>query len=288
MAENTNKDPEKTADLPPYGSRNADPITDTPGAHPIEVGAGAALGGAATGMAIGMVAGPIGAAIGAAVGAIAGGYAGKGVGELIDPTTQDNWLRESFTDKSYATSGSSYEHYEPAYKYAGEHAAKHPGKSYSEVETHLKADWEKTPHAASMTWDKAAPAVKDAYDRTIQLREEHLKVNKETVKTGDVSVRKEVHTEHKTITVPVQREELVIERHKVTDGKVVSGAMTEDEIRIPLKEEKVHVTKEAVVKEEVSIGTRKVQGSETVTGDVRKEELIVDKDTKATVREERK
>ena len=66
----------------------ADPITDAPGAHPIETGIGAAVGGAASGMAVGAVAGPVATAIGAAVGAVAGGYAGKGIGELIDPTTK--------------------------------------------------------------------------------------------------------------------------------------------------------------------------------------------------------
>lgn len=41
----TAKDPEKAIDLPPYGSRNPDPITDTPGSHPIETGIGAVLAG---------------------------------------------------------------------------------------------------------------------------------------------------------------------------------------------------------------------------------------------------
>ena len=38
MATVTN--PEKKIDLPPKGSRNPDPITDAPGAHPIEAGVG--------------------------------------------------------------------------------------------------------------------------------------------------------------------------------------------------------------------------------------------------------
>jgi hypothetical protein len=50
------KDPEKTVDVPPRGSRNPDPITDQPGSHPVETGVGAAVGGAATGMAVGAAA----------------------------------------------------------------------------------------------------------------------------------------------------------------------------------------------------------------------------------------
>ncbi len=43
------------------------------------------------------IAGPVTAAVGAALGAVAGGLAGKGLGELIDPTTEDNWLRDNST-----------------------------------------------------------------------------------------------------------------------------------------------------------------------------------------------
>jgi hypothetical protein len=68
------------------GSANRDPITGTPGAHPVGTGVGALAGGAATGAAVGTVAGPVGTVIGAAVGAVAGGLAGKGVAEEIDPT----------------------------------------------------------------------------------------------------------------------------------------------------------------------------------------------------------
>jgi phage tail tape-measure protein len=70
---------------------NRDPITGTPGAHPVGVGLGAAAGGMATGAAVGTVAGPVGTAVGAAVGAIAGGLAGKGIAEKIDPTVEETY-----------------------------------------------------------------------------------------------------------------------------------------------------------------------------------------------------
>src|SRR5436309_1044233 len=95
------KGTEKKVDLPPTGARNADPITGAPGSHPIETGIGAAAAGAATGMAVGAFTGPVGAAVGAAVGAVAGGFAGKGIGEMIDPTLQDDWLRDNFDSRPY-------------------------------------------------------------------------------------------------------------------------------------------------------------------------------------------
>jgi len=270
------KDPEKTVDVPPQGSRNPDPITDQPGSHPVETGIGAAVGGAASGMAVGAVAGPVGAAIGAAAGAIAGGLAGKGVGELIDPTTEDNWLRQNFSSRPYVRKGDTYENYEHAYRYGGQAESQYRGKSFHDVEHDLASGWEKTKDNAGMGWDRARDAVKDAYDRTIQLREERLKVSKTPVETGNVHVRKEVHTDHKTIDVPVEREEVVIERRPAS-GKTASGAIGNEEIRIPVKEEKVNVSKETVVKEEVSVGKRKVQDTEHVSGTVRKEELKVDR-----------
>lgn len=119
--------------------------------------------------------------------------------------------------------------------------------------------------------------------RVIQLSEEHLKATKETVKTGDVKVRKEVHTEQRQITVPVEHEEIVIERRSAS-GKA-TGDMRAEEIRIPVKEERVHVTKEAVVTEEVSVGKRKVTENKTVNGTVRKEEAVVESTGNAKVRQ---
>ena len=69
------------------GAPHRDPITGTPGAHPVGTGLGAAAGGIAAGAAVGTVAGPVGTVVGAAAGAVAGGLAGKGVAETVDPTT---------------------------------------------------------------------------------------------------------------------------------------------------------------------------------------------------------
>jgi len=123
---------------------------------------------------------------------------------------------------------------------------------------------------------------RDESGRVIQLQEEHLRAVKRT-DTGEVDVRKEVHTEHKQITVPVEKEEVVIERRSVSGRG--SGDMKTEEIRIPVKEERVHVTKEPVVKEEVTVSKRKTRDSQTVSGDVRKEELVVDQKGKAKVRQ---
>lgn len=169
------KNPEKTVDLPPHGDRNPDPITDAPGSHPIETGVGAAIGGAASGIAVGAVAGPVGAAIGAAAGAVAGGLAGKGVGELIDPTTEDNWLRDTFGSRDYVRPGETFDTYRPVYQYGGQAESRYQGRSFDEIEADLRNDWTARHNNSGMDWDRARGAVRDAYHRTGEIRSQRQK-----------------------------------------------------------------------------------------------------------------
>jgi hypothetical protein len=163
--------PEKKFDLPPRGERNADPLTNAPGSHPIETGIGAAVAGAATGMALGAVAGPVAAAVGVAAGAVAGGYAGKGIGEMIDPTTEDTWLRDNFESRPYVAKGDKYEDFHPAYRYGALAEAKYGDAGIDLMDKQLQSDWEASKEN-TMPWTKAKGAVKDAYYRTVQIRRE--------------------------------------------------------------------------------------------------------------------
>jgi len=125
----------------------------------------------------------------------------------------------------------------------------------------------------------ATPAARSG--DTIEVKEERLQAKKKPVDVGEVRVRKEVHTENQTIEVPVEREEVVIERTPVR-GRAASKGISGDairegeEIRVPVREEQVNVNKEAVVTEEVKVGKRVVQETEKVSGSVRKEEVHVD------------
>lgn len=117
--------------------------------------------------------------------------------------------------------------------------------------------------------------------QNIQLLGEALRVHKDRVSRGEVTVRKEVITEMQTIQVPVTREELVIERHSVNDGTAVSGKIGDSsDIRIPLSEERASVDKNTFVREQVSVGKRSVQEVNQVSDEVRHEELVVEDKTK--------
>lgn len=119
----------------------------------------------------------------------------------------------------------------------------------------------------------------------IKVHEEQLNVHKQPVKTGEVRVRKEVTTEQKTIPVSVSREEVVVERHPASGTASSSDIHAGEEIRIPVMEEQVKVDKEAVVKEEVTVGKRKTQDTEKVSGTVRKEHVKVEREGDVDVNE---
>ena len=148
----------------PTGDANRDPLTGAPGAHPVGVGVGAA-GGAATGAAIGAVAGPVGSAVGAVVGGVAGGLAGKGAAEVVNPTVEDAYWRENYSKRPYVTAGSSYDTYQPAYKYGWESRTRYADRKFDEVENDLARGWESAKGRSALTWDRAKEATRDAWHR---------------------------------------------------------------------------------------------------------------------------
>jgi hypothetical protein len=147
------------------GNANRDPITNAPGAHPIGTGVGAALGGAAAGAAAGTVVGPVGTVLGAAVGAVIGGLAGKGVAEAIDPTVEDAYWRDNFSDRPYVERGSSYEDYGPAYGLGVDAFSRHPGRTFEEIEPELSEHWSTGNGGSKLRWDSARSAARDAWNR---------------------------------------------------------------------------------------------------------------------------
>jgi uncharacterized protein (TIGR02271 family) len=143
--------------------------------------------------------------------------------------------------------------------------------------------------AATATTGTAAAATATGTARraeagqAVQLKVEQLHAAKQPVQTGEVKVRKEVVTEHKTMDVPVERAEVVIERRPVR-REAAAGDIRAEEVRVPVRGERVDVRKEAVVTGEVSVGKRKVQSSRRVGGHVRKERLKVEREGDVNVR----
>ena len=116
---------------------------------------------------------------------------------------------------------------------------------------------------------------KDFESKRITRAAEELKIDKRAEKTGEVRVSKHVETEHVRQSVPVQREEVRVERRPVERAVGAAGEMHDDEIVVPVIEEEVIVEKRPVVKEEVVVSKAKVAGERTVEADVRREEVDV-------------
>lgn len=119
-------------------------------------------------------------------------------------------------------------------------------------------------------------------DDAMTLSEERLNVGTEPQETGRARLRKYVTTENVTQTVPVQREEVRLEREPITDenvGDATSGPdFTESEHEVTLREERPVVEKEAVPTERVRLTTDTVTEDTTVSDDVRKEKIDSDVD----------
>ena len=124
--------------------------------------------------------------------------------------------------------------------------------------------------------DTSGPTTDDAMTRS----EEELHVGTETRERGRARLRKHVVTEQQTVTVPVQREEVRVEREPITDANLddaTSGPdISEEEHEVTLREEEVVVEKRAVPKERVRLDTETVTEERQVSEEVRKEQIQVD------------
>jgi uncharacterized protein (TIGR02271 family) len=118
----------------------------------------------------------------------------------------------------------------------------------------------------------------------VEVREEEVNVRKQPVKKGEVRVRKDVVTERRAIDVPVEREEVVVERRPVRGRSASGGIRDNEEVRIPVEEEEVFVEKRPVVREEIAVGKRRVQDTRHVEADVRKERARVEQEGKVNLR----
>ena len=128
--------------------------------------------------------------------------------------------------------------------------------------------------------DVSGPESDDAMTRS----EEELAVGTQRVETGRVRLKKYVVTEQVQKTVPIEREEIRVEREPITDGNADAAhagpAISEDEHEVTLHTEKPVVEKTVVPKERVRLDKDTVTEQEQVSQQVRKEQIEADGDTR--------
>ncbi len=126
--------------------------------------------------------------------------------------------------------------------------------------------------------DTSGPTTDEAMTRS----EEELQVGTQTRERGRARLRKYVTTETQQVTVPVQREELRVEREPITqanlDAATSGPAISEEEHEVILREETPVVDKRAVPRERVRLDTETVTEQRQVAEEVRKEHIEVEGD----------
>jgi len=136
--------------------------------------------------------------------------------------------------------------------------------------------------AGTVGRDTSGPTTDNAMTRS----EEELQVGTQRRAAGEARLRKYVVTENVTQTVPVQREEVRLEREPITDanvGEATSGPdISDEEHAVTLMEEEVVADKRVVPKERVRLDKDVVTEEREVNEDVRKERIEMEGDAAGT------
>jgi len=136
--------------------------------------------------------------------------------------------------------------------------------------------------------DTSGPNTDSAMTRS----EEEMRVGTRREEAGQVRLRKWVETEQASESVPVQREEVRVEREPITDANrdaAMSGpGISEEEYEVTLHEERPVVEKVAVPKERVRLDKDVVTDEEQLSGEVRKERIEVEGDVDPDMERERR
>lgn len=133
--------------------------------------------------------------------------------------------------------------------------------------------------------ERAAHADIDHTEKTgddeIIRSEEQMNIHKDKVAAGRVRLHKYVVTETKNVEVPVSREEVRVEREKISPeeaARLGDSRIGEDSAEMILHEERVHVDKEAVPVERINLEKETVTENRTVSEELKKERIDVDTD----------
>ncbi len=126
--------------------------------------------------------------------------------------------------------------------------------------------------------DTSGPTTDSAMTRS----EEELQVGTVRRPSSLVRLRKYIVTENVQMTVPVQREEVRIEREPVTeanlDAATTGPELSEEEHELTLMEEQIVVDKQVVPKERVRLDKTTMTDEELVSEQVRKEQIDMEQE----------
>lgn len=116
--------------------------------------------------------------------------------------------------------------------------------------------------------------------QVFQLYEERLVANKKQVKTGEVAIAKHVETYKARISVPLEKERLVIEQLPVDEQTPVAPGEAEfyqrELVRMEIYEQTADIQKQPFVREQISVRKEVEHDTVEVEDNIRREELDLD------------
>jgi uncharacterized protein (TIGR02271 family) len=116
----------------------------------------------------------------------------------------------------------------------------------------------------------------------IPVMDEEIDVQKVAREAGHVRIRKQVRLEERHVTVPVRREEVVIERlpgREATAATIGAEAFKEQTVDLPVIEEELRVSKHPVVREELRVRRIAHEEQREAAATLRHEEVDVEDTT---------
>lgn len=143
-------------------------------------------------------------------------------------------------------------------------------------------------HTYTYEQEPALYQLNDQEHQKLRLYEERMVANKHRRQTGDVAIGKRIETETARVSVPVEKERVVIERRipEAAETTVNPGAhdFREGEVaHMKVYEETAEIRKQAFVREEVTVRKEVEQNTIDATETLRREELEVDVNGKPVV-----
>lgn len=126
----------------------------------------------------------------------------------------------------------------------------------------------------------ASQGVKQSDNQIFKLYEERLVADKKQVKTGEVVIGKHVARQTAHISVPVEKERVVVEQTPVdaeTPAAIGEADFYEGEVlRMEIYEETADIHKQAFVRQEISVRKEVEHNTVEVEDKIRREELDID------------
>lgn len=132
----------------------------------------------------------------------------------------------------------------------------------------------------------AAPQAAADVPQSVVRREEELHVTKERVAAGRMMIRKHVVREQRTVTIPLDREEIEVIREAIAEGDPIhleseGHELSDDEFEVILYAERPIVSKRVVAKERIGLSRSTLTEHHDVTAEIGREEIEVEHDDSA-------